>query len=158
MKKTGFTLVEVLIAIVLVALAVASIVGANISFTQSNGAGTQLSTAEFLSEQIKEMTAVLPLTDPQTDANSFGAEEASLAAYDDLDDFDGKSYSPPINAARQTLNEFPGFTQQITVENVSKSNFESVVADHGSSFARVTVKVLLNSKQITSASWIRTKY
>ena len=158
MKRTGFTLVEVLVAVVLIGLAVASLVGANISFTQANGAGTELSTAEFLSEQVKEMAAVLSVTDPESETPTFGAEEATLAEYDDLDDFDGASYSPPINAMRESLADFAAFTQQITVENVSPANFELVVSDNSSSFVRVTVKVLLNSRQISSVSWIRAEY
>ena len=38
--KNGFTLVEVLVAIMLVGLAIASLLGANRVFTEANGAGT----------------------------------------------------------------------------------------------------------------------
>ena len=79
-------------------------------------------------------------------------------AYDDLDDFDGVSFSPPISAGRATLSDFTAFTQQVTVENVSSSNFALAAASHSTSFVRVTVKVLKNSKEISSASWIRAQY
>ena len=65
-NKNGFSLIEVLIAILLVGLAIASLVGANSAFTQSNGAGTDLSTAEFLLEQVRELTTLLPVIDPAT--------------------------------------------------------------------------------------------
>ena len=137
--KNGFSLVEVLIAIVLVALAIVSMVAANSSFTKANGAGADLSTAEFLIEQIRERTA--------------------LADYDDLlNDFDDANYSPPINSNGEVLNDFAAFSQQVTVENVSASNFENVVADYSSDFIRVTVRVFLNSNEISSASWIRAQY
>lgn len=158
MKSNGFTLVEVLFAILLVGLAIASLVGANIAFTRANGAGADLSTAEFLLEQVKELTAMLPVIDPETETTTFGPEEASLAEYDDLDDFDGASFSPPISADKTTLTDFAAFTQQMTVENVSASNFELVVADHSTAFVRVTARVLMNSTEITSASWIRANY
>ena len=158
MNKKGFTIVEVLIAILLVGLAVASLVAANRSFTRANGAGAELSTAEFLLEQIKELTAALPVVDPESATTTFGPEEASLAAYDDIDDFDALTFSPPINADRITLNDFDAFSQQVTVENVSASNFEQVVADHASDFVRVTVKVFMNSTEISAASWIRANY
>jgi len=154
----AFTLIEALIAIILVGLAVASLVVANGSFTKANGAATDLSTAEFLIEQLRELTTMLAVVDPQTGLSTFGPEETTLTNYDDLDDFDGTSFSPPINAHRQLLNDFAAFTQQITVQNVSSSNFEQVVADHGSSFVRVTVKVFLNSDQISSTAWIRARY
>ena len=158
MKKGGFSLIEVLIAILLVGLAIVSLVAANSAFTKANGAGADLSTAEFLIEQIRELTTLLPVIDPQSAATTFGPEETSIASYDDLDDFDGANFSPPISANRVVLNAFAGFSQRITVENVSSSNFEQVVADHSSSFVRVTVKLFLNSKEISSASWIRARY
>ncbi len=156
--KNAFTLIEVLIATLLVGLAVASLVVASGSFTKVNGAGADLSTAEFLIEQIRELTALLPVVDPQTGTSTFGPEEATLTGYDDLDDFDGASFSPPIRADRATLNDFDAFRQQITVDNVRASNFGQVVSHHSSSFVRVTVKVFLNSREISSTSWIRARY
>ena len=157
--KSGFSLIEVLIAVLLVGLAIASLVAANGAFTKANGAGTDLSTAEFLIGQIRELTMLLPVIDPETELSTFGPESGEiLATYDDLDDFNGSTFSPPISAERTLLNQFSAFSQQITVENVSASNFEQVVANHSSSFVRVTVCVYLNSRQISSASWLRARY
>jgi len=136
--KTGFSLIEVLIAILLVGLAVAALLGASRSFTIANASGADLSTAEFLIEQIRERTAML--------------------SFDDLDDFaSGSPFSPPISADGSVLQDFAAFTQQVTVENVSAANFEQVVPGP-SDFVRVTVKVLLNGREISSASWIRAQY
>lgn len=155
----AFTLVEVLVAIVLVGFAIASLLAANVSFTRSNGTGTHLSTAEFLIEQVREMTAMVAVIDPQTGATTFGAEEGTnIVNYDDIDDFDGAQFSPPIDADRQNLNGFSNFSQQITVENISESDFTQVVSDHGSNFVRITVTVSLNQSQISSLSWIRAQY
>jgi len=156
--NSGFSLIEVLIAIILVGLAIVSLVAANSSFTKANAAGTDLSTAEFIVEQIRELTTLLPVIDPNTGISMFGPEEAILADYDDLDDFDGASFSPPISTDREVLNDFAAFSQQITVENVSAADFEQVVSNHSSFFVRVTVKVFLNSREISSASWIRARY
>ena len=154
----GFSLIEVLIAILLVGLAIASLVTANSAFTKANGAGAELSTAEFLIEQIRELTTLLPVIDPNTGDTTFGPEETLLADYDDLDDFDGASFSPPISADRNPLNDLASFSQQITVENVDASDFELVVSDHGSYFVRVTVTVFLNSREISSSRWLRALY
>jgi len=138
--ENGFTFVEVLIAIILVALAIASLVAANISFTRANAAGTDLSTAEFLIEQVRERSISVD--------------------YDDLNSlihFDGVPFSPPINADGEYLTDFAAFSEQIIVENVSEQNFEQVVG-YDSSFIRVTAKVFLNSKEISSAGWIRARY
>lgn len=157
--NSGFSLIESLIAIVLVACAVASLLAANGAFTRANGAGTDLSTAEFLVDQIRELSALLPVVDPETEIATFGPESGeTLSTYDDLDDFDGASFSPPIGAHRNVLTDLPAFSQQVTVQNVNPSNFEQVVGDHSTAFVRVTVKVCLNSSQIISASWLRTRY
>jgi prepilin-type N-terminal cleavage/methylation domain-containing protein len=135
MKKQAFTLIEVLIATILVGLAIASLLGANMAFTRANGDGAQLSTAEFLVEQIRELTA--------------------MKTYNDLSAYNAKTYSPPIGANGEVLNAFSSYTQQITVENVSDTNFTIVVAS--SNFVRVTTSIYLNGKKITSACWIRAK-
>ena len=160
--SSGFSLIEVLIAILLVGLAVASLVAANSALTRANGAGTDLSTAEFLLGEIRELTVLLPVVDPQSSPVwTFGPEggEGTLTDWDDLDDFDGKVFSPPISANGAVLNGSAVFSQQITVEKVSPSNFEQVVPDNDpSDFVRVTVKVFLNAREICSASWLRARY
>ncbi len=159
-NKRGFSLIEVLIAILIVGLAIVSLVAGNSAFTMANGAGTDLSIAEFLFEQVRELTALLPVSDPDsTNWSHFGEETGeTLADYDDLDDFDGKSFSPPISAHRDPLYNFAAYSQQITVENVNASDFEQVESDRSTNFVRVTVKIFLNSKEISSASWLRVRY
>jgi len=156
--SNGFSLVEVLIAVVLVGLAIAALLTSNSALTIANSEGAELSTAEFMTEQIRELTTMLNVVDPETGIGTFGPEEPNFISYDDVDDFDGAVFSPPISADRSTLNDFSAFTQQVTVENVSASNFELVVVDHSSSFVRVTVRVLLNAREISSACWIRARY
>jgi len=140
MKRGGFSLIEALIAIILVGLAITCLVAANGAFTKANGAGTDLSTAEFLIEQIRERSI------------SVGYDDLS-----NLEHFDGVTFSPPINAQGEVLNDFAAFSEQITVENISKDNFEQVVG-YDSGFVRITVKVFLNSREISSTSCIRARY
>lgn len=156
----GFTLIEALIATILVGFSIAALMAANGTLSMANGAGADQSTAEFLAEQIRELTAMLAVVDPTTGIATFGPEslETSVTSYDDLDDFDGAVFSPPIAANRTTLPELAGFSQQVTVENVSLANLDQVVADHSSQFVRVTVRVLKNGRLICTTSWIRARY
>lgn len=121
-------------AILLVGLAVASLVAANISFTKVNAAGADVSTAEFLLEQIRERSA--------------------LTAFDDLT---SQTFSPPVNVDGEVLTDFTSYSQEVVVENVEPSNLE-VPAGSATDFLRVTVKVYLNSRELDSAAWIRTRY
>lgn len=157
--KPGFTLLEALLAVVIIGVSLTAIVAAMGAYTQVTGAGLNLSTAEFLIEEIRELSATLPVVDPDTGIDTFGVEtgESAVTDYDDLDDFDGQTFSPPIDISGAALAAFPAFSQQIVVENVSASDFENVVADHSSDFVRVTVSVLLNGNQVSSASWIRAR-
>jgi len=151
-------LIEVLVATILVGVAIASLIGAKMSFTQANGSAMQLSTAEFLITQVRELTRTLPAVDPDTGTDTFGAEESTLADYDDIDDLDQQTYNPPIGIDRNELTDYAAYTQQITVQNVNGDNFEQTVSDHDSDFIRITVTVTLNSQPVTSASWIRANY
>lgn len=158
-SRNGFSLIEVLIAVVLVGLSITALAVATNSFTLANGAGADLSTAEFLIEQIRELTTLLPVADPPgTSWTTFGPEEGSLDSYDDVDDFDGATFSPPINANRGALNDLAGFSQQVIVENLSATNFDTVVADLSSPFVRTTVNIYQNGQLISSANWIRARY
>ena len=154
----GFTLIEVLIATILVGLSIAALVAANGSFTMANGAGADLSTAEFLVEQIRELTTLLPVVDPQSGTTTFGPEEATLAGYDDLDDFNGATFSPPIKANKATLPAFDAFSQEVTVQNVNRTNLEQVDDTHTSPFVQISVRIFQNGREVTSASWVRARY
>jgi prepilin-type N-terminal cleavage/methylation domain-containing protein len=157
--RCGFTLIEAMIAMLIIGLTIAALVASTGAFSRTNAAGIDLSTAEFLIEEIRELTASLPVVDPQTGAATFGPEagETSLAQCDDLDDFNGASYSPPIDINRAVLASFPNFTQQIQVRNVAVNNFSTVVANHSTNFYRVTVTILMNGSAINSATWIRAR-
>ena len=162
MKKAichrGFALIAVLVAVMLIGLAVVALMTVSMSSTQINSAGIELSTAEFLIEQIREQIDLLAVVDPNTDTAYFGAEEAGVANYDDVDDFDGANFCPPISSEKEVLSDLLAYSQQVTVENVSESNLEQVVSNHSSPHVRVTVNVLLNGSEISSNSWIRTNY
>ncbi len=135
----GFTLIEVLVSVFIVGLAIAALMIANRSSTTANGEGIDLSTAEFLTEQIRELTAML--RDDQVD---------------NLYNLSGP-HCPPIDANNQPITALAAFTQEITIKNVSASNFNQTVADHSTSFYKVTVKIFRNSDLISQTSWIRTK-
>lgn len=164
-RRKGFSFVEILISIILVGLSIAALVGANNSFTMANGAGADLSTAEFLIEQVRELTTLLPVVDPAvTTWTTLGPDpgETTLSSYNDVDDFDGfnsDSVGGPIDANRSVLSALSSFTQSVTVERVSQTDFNVVVADSDPSpFIRVTVTVSRNGQEISSASWIRARY
>jgi prepilin-type N-terminal cleavage/methylation domain-containing protein len=159
-NPAAFTLIEIMIAVLLIGMAIAALVVANGAFSQANGIGIDLSTAEFLIEEIRELTMPLPVVDPTDGTAAWGPEtgETAIANYDDLDDFDNITISPPIDMSRNPLNDLASFAQQIVVENVDPTALDTVVTDHSSDFVRVTVTIIQNNNSISSASWIRARY
>jgi hypothetical protein len=76
----------------------------------------EITTAEMLVDSIREATASLPIVDPESDATSFGREPGeTLSTFDDVDDFAGQSFSPPIDATRTTIDALSDYNQKVDV-------------------------------------------
>ena len=159
-QSSGFTLIEALFAAMLLGLVVAALAAASGAFTMANGYGVDLSTAEFLIEEMREYTATLPVIDPQDAVSVFGIEtgESSINDYDDVDDFNGMTITPPIDVSGAPMNDFGEFSQEITVENVTGADFGGTgKAAHSTDFVRVTVTVIKGGTPISGTSWIRAR-
>jgi len=135
--KTGFSLAEVLIALIFIGLAIAALMAGNGAFTQANFVANEMSIAEFLTEQVRERT--------------------TLSHFENLHSFN-KTYSPPEDAGGGALSaDFAAYSQEITVEYVQATNFTQV-AGSSTRFIRITVKIYRGTKEISSANWIRAQY
>jgi prepilin-type N-terminal cleavage/methylation domain-containing protein len=152
--RSGMTLVEVMVATVLIGIALSAMVGANGYITHVNRAGCDLSVAASLLEHMKEKMETLPVADPVTSNAQLGPEEDDWTQYDDVDDFDGASFNPPIDARGNVLSQWSAFTQQVVVQNVDVDDLATPVEDLGSNFYRVTVTILHEQNEVTSGTWI----
>ena len=144
-QRRGFTLIEALIAIVLVGIAIAALFVSNQSFTSANGAGLQLSTAEFLIEQIREQTIELTFNPTASTLVSTYPNTTTV------------TYSPPHDSKGTTLSAYPAYSQKITGKYVLASDL-STISGSATPFYRITVDIYLNTEKISSASWLRAKY
>lgn len=98
-RRRGFTLLETMLTLMIVAVGVASVFDAYTSFVTTNTWSTHSATGTFLASEIRELTRDLPKHDPVTgfEVDNFGTiigwgiEPGELTArdFDDLDDFDG---------------------------------------------------------------------
>jgi prepilin-type N-terminal cleavage/methylation domain-containing protein len=157
--RSGFTLIEALIATVLIGVSIAALITSNISHTQANAHGMYTSTAEFLIEEIRAMTMPMAFVEPDEVVDTFGPDdgEVDVGDYDDLDDFDGVTFSPPVDVSGNNLNDFSEYRQVVTVESVNPADFTSAVEDFDSSIVRVSVSIVMNGKQVGSTSWLITE-
>jgi type II secretory pathway pseudopilin PulG len=140
-RNTGFTLIEALIAAMLIGLAIAALVSSSGAFTMYNAAGLDLSTSEFLIEEIRELTAPV--------------------AFAGLGAFDGQVYNPPReadNLVDTRMPEFAAYTQHVTVEYVNATDLTHIWTSGPKDFRRITVTISKNGQTITSTSWIRAQY
>jgi prepilin-type N-terminal cleavage/methylation domain-containing protein len=143
-RQGGFTLIEVLIAVILVGMAIAGLTGANYAYSEANGAGTDISTADYVIEQIHEMTAAMTVD--------------QIYAYGGTGTAWRSAIHPPVNAAGASLGTaFSAWSQQLKVEKLQK---DLTTPDTGTTpdFYRITVRALKNGKEVSSATWLRTRY
>ncbi|OQY07435.1 MAG: hypothetical protein B6I25_01795 [Planctomycetales bacterium 4572_13] len=135
--RGGFTLIEALFAAMLLGLVIAALAAASTSFTMANGYGVDLSTAEFLIEEMRERTANIDI-------------DTLLASYE------GQTFSPPVDVSGADMADFGQFAQQVEIAFVESGNFSNTVTGP-TDFVRVTVTVTKGSQPISNTSWIRAR-
>ena len=133
----GFTLIESLFAAMLLGLVVVALAAASGSFTMANGAAVDLSTAEFLIEEVRERTA-------NVDVDTL------------LADYNGQTFSPPVDVSGDAMADFGVFGQQVVVDYVQASDLTQSVTGP-TDFVRVTVTIIKGSQPISNTSWIRAR-
>jgi hypothetical protein len=133
--KSGFTLVEALFAAMLLGLVIAALAAASGAFTMANGYGVDLSTSEFLIEEMRELTANETFADL-------------------LANYDGQTFNPPKDLSNSDMTDFSEFSQQVDIDYVQADNLDqdSAVA---TDFVRVTVTITKSGTPVCSTSWIR---
>lgn len=119
-RAGAFTLIETAMALVIIGVGVIAMVDAQQAFIRSNAWSSQIATATFLANEIREMTRFLPRHDPVNGLElggggviGWGPETGELGAndYDDLDDFDGVQFGDggdlggPINAFGEVITD-----------------------------------------------------
>ncbi|HYF15283.1 MAG TPA: prepilin-type N-terminal cleavage/methylation domain-containing protein [Phycisphaerales bacterium] len=120
--RRAFTLLESLMALIVVGVGVLAFVDAQSSFHRSNGWSSRAATGMLLANELREFTRHLPRHDPVTGLTLNGAtltgwgrdtgETANATAdIDDLDDLDGVTFGSggtfpgPINAFGEVIPE-----------------------------------------------------
>lgn len=170
--RRGFTLIEACLTTVIVGTGVLAIVAAQQAYHRKNDWAQRIGTAVLLANELRELTLTLPQHDPFKPTH-MGPEagETSVAQYDDLDDFAGPvtngvgaglTFSPPINALRQTIPNMTNWSQEIRVENVLPDNISSTFTQPlgTTDLMRVTVTVKYQAPNtpapmtMTTLTWV----
>ena len=153
----GFTLIEALIASVLVGVGVSAMMVATKSGTQVNAGAREITHAINLAQEIREWTLKLPFSDPDTgdQDNSPGPEGSDPQVFvDDLDDLMNVTFSPPRDGNGQPVSDLSGWSQQITLTWRDHDNISQIVADGASEMIYVDVTVSYEGRQILTTGWL----
>jgi len=138
----GFTLIELIVTIVIIGIVLLALV---MSFHESlkvMGRQKDLRKAVVLSEELMNEIRSKRYVDPVL-TNSFGPEAGEVRrTYDDVDDYDDWSETPPQTVTGTVMSNFSGVTRRVIVGNVPTNNFNAAPApDNSTDFKRIMVVV-----------------
>ena len=170
-RRRGFTLIEAALTTVIVGVAILALMSLSAALTGQNAVAGQSTTALLLASNVQEGMTGLSFSDPAYANTYFGPEPGEvLATFNDVDDFDGQTFSPPIDAARQPVPALAQYSQVVTVlpvyANKLNSNLNPASLDLPkvayTGAVRVLVRVMYRprptapAQEVYRTSWIRT--
>ncbi len=142
--QRGVTLIDLIITIIILAIAVPPMVGVFITSTRNSTFGVTMARANHLASNLFE-----EIRSKRWDENT-GAASATLgpdtgetrATYDDVDDFHGLNDAPPKDSLGGTMSGSTGFRQQVSVCYVASTNLNACLgAGLTSNYKKVIVTV-----------------
>jgi Tfp pilus assembly protein PilV len=156
-SKRGFSFVEVMLsAILLAALFTAGMaLFGNLGRASQDTIDQDLA-AELCLEMIKEIK-VLPYADPQSSDTGIAFEEAGAnrELFDDIDDYDGWSATPPRTRKGVELNRYQGLTRTVMVDHVNPGNFQQMLSDtDDQGIKRITIIIKRSDQEIARQVYI----
>lgn len=168
--RGGFTLLEATLAVVIVAFGFLATMELFASCTAENRRAAQMTTAQMLATSIQELTTGLAFKDPYYATAGIAVEAGETrATYNDVDDFDGFTACPPVDATRNPIAELSQYTQTVQVmaidPNRPGANYDTVNPEiqkttyTGAVRVRVVVEFRRSPGDVPSevlrSSWVR---
>jgi type II secretory pathway pseudopilin PulG len=141
-RTSAFTLIEAAMATVIVGVGILATMSLFAACSQQNNNASEMTTAMELATNIQEAMANLAFADSITGTTHFGPEGGeTLSSYDDVDDFDGQSLNPPIDALRARIPNMSQYTQVISVDPIDPNNLSTTLPKTITNRTAVRVKV-----------------
>lgn len=153
-RTDGFTLVEILVTAAIIGIVFVTLIESYRTGLRMLEQSEHMAVATNLAEQVHEVTLTLPLADPDEPLNWGLEADETPACPDDVDDLDGQTFSPPISSTGSVMSDLADYRQEVTVESVADTDFNTIVADGASNTARVSVRIAWREDEICRVSWI----
>ncbi|MDD5491814.1 MAG: prepilin-type N-terminal cleavage/methylation domain-containing protein [bacterium] len=147
---SGFTLAEVLVAVVVITVALVPLISVLGQGVKRAKDPQRITVANMLAQDLMEEILCKKFdedpTNPDTTArlgpDSFETRSGTPTSrnYDDVDDYDGYNETPPREVDNTTMTEYTGYRRSVVVEYVSETNLD-LVSTAITRFKRITVTV-----------------
>jgi hypothetical protein len=161
-------LIESAVVLVVTTVGLLAILQLFAACSQHSRAAVTSTNAMLLAGQVEAAMAGLPFQDPAR-GGTFGPESGeTLSDYDDVDDFDGRVFNPPIDSLRRPIPELRDFSQTVIVAPLHSTQLSSstgtappvVAKTTYTGNVRVTVRILYApaparpSAEVYRRSWV----
>jgi prepilin-type N-terminal cleavage/methylation domain-containing protein len=134
-RRSGFTLIEAAITMVIIGVGVVSTCQLLAAGTSANVDGAQQTTGVNLARNLRELTLKAPFADLPT--------------------LNGQSFNPAIDSRGEEIPGFGKWTQTIQVQAVDTGRLMTNIVDPDADVVRVTVDVLYNGQPVSTVRWYR---
>ena len=142
-SRRGSTLIEAVTTILVLGIALPPLISLFTEVSQHSVDQNLQQAALRYADALMEEIVSKAFEDPDGSAGSFGTEESGRHEYDDVDDFDGWSQSPPTRIDGTALDQYSGFTRSVEVHNVTDTDPDpsSPESDGSTELKRIRVQV-----------------
>ncbi|MDB5172346.1 MAG: methylation site containing protein [Phycisphaerales bacterium] len=160
--RRGFTLIESTIALVVVSVMMVAAMSVAGQSARSRTVQQEQVRGEALARQLLSEIMQEPYQQSGVTTTVLGPEAGETrSTYNDVDDFNGLSESPPKFASGTAIPGFTGWTRAAKVEWVSVTGLLSstfTVSSTETGMKRITVTVTAPSGKVTALVGLRSKY
>ena len=156
-KYTGFSYVEVMLSVIIVSVLVVSGLrlfanigsGKNVTTDQNSAADLAIKMIEEIKDQYYK--------DPDTETGQLGPEAgentSARSDFDDIDDYNNFSESPPHDRDGLELPQYADFTRSVTVRYVCDDDFTKT-AEYDEGFKEVVITINRNEKTLSQQTYV----
>ena len=155
-RTSGFTLIEAALTTVIVGVAFVAMLTLFAAGTGVNNTSAAMTTGMHLAKNVREMAMTMEFTSPMSPSTwgrDSGEGATSPGTWDDLNDLDNASFSPPIDASGAPIAGMDNWRQTIDVRCVDVNGMETLLPDGTSEALRITTIVTRGSEEVCRLSW-----